>query len=136
MSSKKNSINLILFIFHVPNTTVLLFTVKPFRNLSFPLSTQSHLGLLCAWSSTHTVAVLHHGTLSTDIKDISNREMANFKHSNFASSTFSNLSLQKNYTVMQLTSPIMYWGQISQRDTMFYPIEWWNLCYALCMNIL
>jgi len=53
--------NLILFIFHVPNTTVLLFTVKPFCNLSLPLSAQPHLGVLCAWSNTHTMAVLHHG---------------------------------------------------------------------------
>ena len=53
--------NLILFIFHVPNTTVLLFTVKPVCNLSLPLSAQPHLGVLCAWSNTHTMAVLHHG---------------------------------------------------------------------------
>ena len=53
--------NLILFIFHIPNTTVLLFTVKPFCNLSLPLSTQPHLGVLCVWSNTHTMAVLHHG---------------------------------------------------------------------------
>jgi len=33
-----------LFIFHVPDTTVLLFTVKPFCNLSLPLSVQPHLG--------------------------------------------------------------------------------------------
>jgi len=36
--------NLTLFIFHVPNTTVSLFTVKPFCNLSLPLSVQPHLG--------------------------------------------------------------------------------------------
>jgi len=36
--------NLILFLFHVPNTTVLMFTVKPFYNLSLPLSAQFHLG--------------------------------------------------------------------------------------------
>ena len=53
--------NLILFIFHVPNTSVLLFTVKPFCNLPLPLSAQPNLGVLCAWSNTHTVAVLHHG---------------------------------------------------------------------------
>jgi len=53
--------NLILFIFHVPNTTALLFTVKPFGNLSLPLSAQPHLVVLCAWSNTHTMAVLHHG---------------------------------------------------------------------------
>ena len=54
--------NLILFIFHVPNTTtVLLFTVKSFCNLSLPLSAQPHLGVLCAWSNTHTTVVLHHG---------------------------------------------------------------------------
>ena len=55
--------NLILFIFHVPNTTVLLFTVKPFCNLSLPvpLSAQHHLGVLCAWLNTHTMAVLHRG---------------------------------------------------------------------------
>jgi len=55
--------NLILFIFHVVNTytTVLLFTVKPFCNLSLPLSAEPHLGVLCAWSNTHTMAVLHHG---------------------------------------------------------------------------
>ena len=53
--------NLILLIFYVPNTTVLLFTVKPFCNLSLPLSAQSHLGVLRAWSNTHTMAVLHHG---------------------------------------------------------------------------
>jgi len=52
---------LILFIFHIPNTTVLLFTVKPFCNLSLPLSAQTHLGVLCAWLNTHTMAVLHHG---------------------------------------------------------------------------
>ena len=33
--------NLILFIFHVPNTTAWLFTVKPFCNLSLPLSVQT-----------------------------------------------------------------------------------------------
>jgi len=44
--------NLILFIFRVPNTTVLLFTVKPFCNLSLPLSAKLHLGVLCAWSNT------------------------------------------------------------------------------------
>jgi len=55
--------DLILFIFHVLNTTVSLFTVKPFCNLSvsLPLSAQPHLGMLCAWSNTHTImAVLHH----------------------------------------------------------------------------
>jgi len=31
--------NIILFAFHVSNTTVLLFFVKPFCNLSLPLST-------------------------------------------------------------------------------------------------
>ena len=46
-------INFILFIFHVPNTTVLLFTVKPFCNLSLPLSVQPYLGVLCAWWNTH-----------------------------------------------------------------------------------
>jgi len=40
--------NFILFIFHVPNTTVLLFTVKAFCNLSLPLSAQPYLGVLCA----------------------------------------------------------------------------------------
>jgi len=40
--------NLILLIFHVPNTNVLLFTVKPFCNLSLPLSVQTYLGVLCA----------------------------------------------------------------------------------------
>jgi len=52
---------LILFIFHVPNTTVLLFTVKPFCNLSLLLSAQPHLGVLCACSNFHTMGVLHHG---------------------------------------------------------------------------
>jgi len=51
--------NLTLFIFHVPNANVLLFTVKPFCNLSLPLSVQPHLVVLCAWSNTHTMAVLH-----------------------------------------------------------------------------
>ena len=53
--------NLILFVFHVSNTTGLLFTVKPLCNLSSPLSVQHHLGVLCAWWNTHTMAVLHHG---------------------------------------------------------------------------
>jgi len=53
--------NLTLFIFHVPNTTVLLFTVKPLRNLSLLLSVQPHMELLCAWWNTHTMTVLHHG---------------------------------------------------------------------------
>ena len=53
--------NLISFIFHVPNTTVLRFTVKPFCSLPLPLSAQPHLGVLCAWSNTHTMAVLHQG---------------------------------------------------------------------------
>jgi len=39
----------------------LLFTVKPFCNLSVPLSAQPHLGVLCTWLNTHTMAVLHHG---------------------------------------------------------------------------
>jgi len=34
--------NPILFIFHVPSTTVLLFTVKTFCNLSLPLSVQPY----------------------------------------------------------------------------------------------
>jgi len=59
--------NLILFIFHVLNTTVLLFTVKPFRNLPLPLSAQPQLGVLCAWSNTHTMAVLHHGLFGNSI---------------------------------------------------------------------
>jgi len=45
--------NLILFVFHVSNTTGLLFTVKPLCNLSLPLSVQPHLGVLCAWWNTH-----------------------------------------------------------------------------------
>jgi len=52
--------NLILFVFHVSSTTVLLFTVKPFCNLSLPLPVQPHLGVLCAWWNTHTMVVLHH----------------------------------------------------------------------------
>jgi len=40
-------------------------TVKPFCNLSLPLSVQPHLGVLCPWSNTHTIkikmAVLHQG---------------------------------------------------------------------------
>jgi len=38
--------NLILFVFHVSSTTVLLFLVKPFCNLSLPLYVQPHLGVL------------------------------------------------------------------------------------------
>ena len=53
--------NFILFIFHVPNTTVLLFTVKPFCTLSLLLSAQPNLGVLCAWWNTYTMAVLRHG---------------------------------------------------------------------------
>ena len=49
--------NLILFVFHVSNT----ITVKPFCNLSLPLSFQPHLGVLCAWQNTYTMVVLHHG---------------------------------------------------------------------------
>jgi len=45
--------NLTLFIFHVPNTIVSLFTVKPFRNLSLPLSVQPHLGCYVP-GGTHT----------------------------------------------------------------------------------
>jgi len=47
--------NLTLFIFHVPNTTVLLFTVKPFCNLYLPLSVQPHLGCysMCLVEHTH-----------------------------------------------------------------------------------
>jgi len=30
-------------------------------NLSLTLSVQPHLGVLCAWWNTHTMAVLHHG---------------------------------------------------------------------------
>jgi len=46
--------NLTLFIFHVPNTTVLLFTVvKPFCDLSLPLSVQPHLGCYVP-GGTHT----------------------------------------------------------------------------------
>ena len=44
---------LFLFIFHVPNTTVSLFTVKPFCNLSLPLSVQPHLGCYVP-GGTHT----------------------------------------------------------------------------------
>jgi len=52
--------NLTLFIFHVPNTTMSLFTVKPFCNLSLPLSVQPHLGCYVL-GGTHTMTVLHHG---------------------------------------------------------------------------
>jgi len=53
--------NLTLFIFHVSNTTVSLFTVKSFCNLSLPLSVQLHLGC-CVSGGTHTqMTVLHHG---------------------------------------------------------------------------
>jgi len=46
--------NLILFIFHVPNATVLLLTVKRFCNLSLPLSVQAHLGVAtCLVEHTH-----------------------------------------------------------------------------------
>ena len=45
--------NLILFIFHVPNTAVLLFTVKPFCNLSLPLSTNPFGGAMCLVEHTH-----------------------------------------------------------------------------------
>jgi len=38
-----------------------LFTVKPFYNLSLPLSTQPHSVVLCAWWNIHTMAVLHYG---------------------------------------------------------------------------
>jgi len=41
--------NLILFILPVHDTTVSLFTVKPFCILSLPLSVQPHLGVLHAW---------------------------------------------------------------------------------------
>ena len=34
---------------------------NPVCNLSLPLSAQPNLGVLCAWSNTHTVAVPHHG---------------------------------------------------------------------------
>jgi len=45
---------------------VLLFNVKPFRNLSLPLSHVCPtpfevLNQLCAWWNTHTKTVLHHG---------------------------------------------------------------------------
>jgi len=59
--------NRILFIFHVHNTTILLFTVKPFCNLSLPLSVQPHLGVLCAWWNTHTMAVPHHGLYNSTV---------------------------------------------------------------------
>jgi len=29
--------------------------------MSLPLSAQPHMGVLCAWLNTHTMAVLHHG---------------------------------------------------------------------------
>ena len=45
--------NLILFIFPVNNTTVSLFTVKPFCILSLPLSVQPRLGVLHAWWNIH-----------------------------------------------------------------------------------
>jgi len=45
--------NLILFIFHVPNSTVFLFTVEPFCNLSLPLAVQPHLGSYVP-GGTHT----------------------------------------------------------------------------------
>jgi len=45
--------NLTLFIFHVLNTTLMLFTVKPFCNLSLPLSVQPHLGCYVP-GGTHT----------------------------------------------------------------------------------
>jgi len=45
--------NLTLFNFHVPNATVSLFTVKPFCNLSLPLSVQPHLGCYVP-GGTHT----------------------------------------------------------------------------------
>jgi len=67
--------NLILFVFHVPNTTVLLLTVKRFCNLSLPLSVQPHLGVLCAWWSTHTMAVLHHGLYNFTVLYISHRNV-------------------------------------------------------------
>jgi len=47
--------NLILFNFHVRNTTVSLFIVTPFCKLSLPLSAQPHLGVLChVPGQTHT----------------------------------------------------------------------------------
>ena len=52
--------NLTLFIFHVLNTTVSLFTVKPFCDLSLPVC-PAPFGVLCAWWNTHTMTVLHHG---------------------------------------------------------------------------
>jgi len=51
--------NLTLFISHVLNTTVSLFAVKPFCNLSLPLSVQPHLGYYVP-GGTHTMMVLHH----------------------------------------------------------------------------
>jgi len=45
--------NLTLYIFHIPNTTVLLFTVKPFCNLSLPLSVQPIWGPRCLVEHTH-----------------------------------------------------------------------------------
>jgi len=45
--------NLTLFIFHVPNTTVSLFTVKHFCNLSLPLPFQPQLGCYVP-GGTHT----------------------------------------------------------------------------------
>jgi len=45
--------NLIFVNFHVPITTVSLFTVKPFCNLSLPLSVQPHLGCYVP-GGTHT----------------------------------------------------------------------------------
>ena len=45
--------NITLFIFQVPNTAVLLFTDKPFCNLSLPLSVQHHLGCYVP-GGTHT----------------------------------------------------------------------------------
>ena len=50
--------NPILFIFHTPNITILPFTVKPFCNLSLPLSVQPHLGVLAhVPGETHGMAV-------------------------------------------------------------------------------
>jgi len=46
--------NLILF-FIYPTHSELLFTVKPFYNLSLPLSTQPFSVVLCAWWNIHAL---------------------------------------------------------------------------------
>jgi len=53
--------NLTLLIYHIPNTTVLLFTVKPFCNLSLLcLSNPIWGAIICAWWNTRIMTVLHH----------------------------------------------------------------------------